>query len=211
LSTVLQATERRDLKHSTTNKLRKEGSFPAVVYGRKVQSKPISVNSADFIKAIREAGRNGILTLTVNDEKYSVMLHDIQTDPLKSEVLHADFQVVDMSTEVEVDVNVVLTGDAPGVKEGGVMQQAIHQLSVRALPQDIPSSIEVDVSNLQIGDTVTVGDINAGGKYEINHEPTETIASILPPKQEEDIDSGEQQDAVDGGEEAEDEKEKSEE
>jgi large subunit ribosomal protein L25 len=124
LSTVLQATERRDLKHSTTNKLRKEGSFPAVVYGRKVQSKPISVNSADFIKAIREAGRNGILTLTVNDEKYSVMLHDIQTDPLKSEVLHADFQVVDMSTEVEVDVNVVLTGDAPGVKEGGVMQQA---------------------------------------------------------------------------------------
>ncbi|MFC3882068.1 50S ribosomal protein L25/general stress protein Ctc [Bacillus songklensis] len=211
MSTLLKATERKDLKHSTTTRLRKQGNFPAVVYGNKVESKPISINSADFIKAIRESGRNGVLTLTVDNDKFSVMLHDIQTDPLKREVLHADFQVVDMSKEVEVDVNIVLTGDAPGVKEGGVMQQAIHQVSVRALPQDIPSSIEIDVSNLQIGDTVTVENIDTNGKYELNHEPSETIASILPPKQEEDIDSGEQQDELDEAEKTENTEEKSEE
>jgi large subunit ribosomal protein L25 len=203
LSTILAANERKDFKHSTTTKLRSEGNFPAIVYGRNVQAKPIYINSADFTKTMREAGRNGVLTLTVGNEKFSVMLHDLQKDPLKNEVMHADFQVIDMSKEVEASVNVVLTGDAPGVKEGGVMQQAIHQLSIRALPQNIPSSIEADVSNLQVGDTITVGDIEKNGKYEVNHEPTETIASILPPKQEEDIDSGEQQDEVGEAEEAE--------
>lgn len=201
MSTVLAANERKDLKHSTTTKLRSEGNFPAVVYGKKVQAKPIYINSADFTKTMREAGRNGVLTLTLQNETFPVMLHDLQTDPLKNEVMHADFQVVDMSKEVEADVNVVLTGDAPGVKGGGVMQQAIHQLSIRALPQDIPSSIEADISNLQIGDTITVGDISQKGKYEVNHEPTETIASILPPKQETDINSGEQQDEVGNNEE----------
>ncbi|WP_078414560.1 50S ribosomal protein L25/general stress protein Ctc [Priestia abyssalis] len=203
MSTVLAANERKDLKHSTTTKLRNEGNFPAIVYGKTVQAKPIYINSADFTKAMREAGRNGVLTLTVQNETFSVMLHDIQTDPLKNEVRHADFQVVDMSKELDADVTVVLTGEAPGVKEGGVMQQAIHQLSIRALPQDIPSTIEADVSNLQIGDTITVGDISHNGKYEVNHEPTETVASILPPKQEEEIGSGEQQDEVNESEEAE--------
>jgi large subunit ribosomal protein L25 len=203
LSNVLEANERKDLKHSATTKLRNEGHFPAIVYGRQVQSTPIYVNSADFIKTMREAGRNGVLTLTLQDNTFSVMLHDLQTDPLKNEVMHADFQVIDMSKEVDADVTVSLTGDAPGVKEGGVMQQALHQLSIRALPKDIPSSIEVDVSSLQVGETITVGDISRKGKYEINHEPTETVASILPPKQEENIDSGEQQDEVDEAEKSE--------
>lgn len=193
--TALQAIERHGTKHSEIRKLRDEGQIPAVVYGRKMESKPISISSADFIKTIRENGRNGVISLQVNDENYSVMLHEIQKDPLKNEVIHADFQVVDMSQMVEVEVNVELVGEAPGVKDGGVLQQQLHQLSIRSLPGNIPASIEIDVSNLNVLDTVTIADVSTNGKYEINHEQSEVIASILPPRQEEEISTGEEQEA----------------
>jgi large subunit ribosomal protein L25 len=190
---LLQAQERAVGEHSTIRQIREEGNIPAVLYGKNVKSKAIFVNAADFMKTIRENGRNGLIKMKVNGEEHSVMLHDIQKDPLRNEIIHADFQVVDMKTEVEVDVNVHLVGEAPGVKDGGVLQQPLHQLSIRVLPTNIPPSIEVDISNLQVGQTITVGDIQTNGEYEINHEPTEVIASILPPKQEEEIHSGEQQ------------------
>jgi large subunit ribosomal protein L25 len=190
---LLQAQERTEEKHSTIRKIREEGNIPAVLYGKNIKSKAIVVNAADFVKIIRESGRNGLIKIKVNGEEHSVMLHDIQKDPLRNEIIHADFHVVDMKTEVEVNVNVHLVGEASGVKDGGVLQQSLHQLSIRALPTNIPPSIEVDISHLQVGQTITVGDIQANGKYEINHEPTEVIASILPPKQEEEIHSGEQQ------------------
>jgi large subunit ribosomal protein L25 len=192
---VLQAQERTEEKRSAIRKIREEGNIPAVLYGKNVKSKAIFVNASDFIQTLRQAGRNGLITMKVNGEEHSVMLHDIQKDPIRSEIIHADFQVVDMATEVEVDVNVHLVGEALGVKDGGVLQQPLHQLSIRALPSNIPPSIEVDVSNLEVGQSITVGDIQTNGKYEINHEPTEVIASILPPKQEEEIHSGEEQEA----------------
>ncbi|RAK16562.1 large subunit ribosomal protein L25 [Anoxybacillus vitaminiphilus] len=190
---LLQAQERAEGKRSTVRKIREEGNIPAVLYGKNMKSKAIFVNAADFMKIIRENGRNSLITMEVNGEEHSVMLHDIQKDPLRNEIIHVDFHVVDMKTEVEVNVNVHLVGEALGVKDGGVLQQPLHQLSIRALPANIPSSIEVDVSNLEIGQVITVGDIQTNDKYEINHEPTEVIASILPPKQEEEIHSGEQQ------------------
>jgi large subunit ribosomal protein L25 len=190
---LLQAQERAVGKHSSIRQIREEGNIPAILYGKNVKTKAVFVNAADFMKTIRENGRNGLIKMKVNGEEHSVMLHDIQKDPLRNEIIHADFQVIDMKTEVEVDVNVHLVGEAPGVKDGGVLQQPLHQLSIRALPTNIPPSIEVDISNLQVGQTITVGDIQTNGEYEINHESTEVIASILPPKQEEEIHSGEQQ------------------
>lgn len=192
---VLEAKKRTDEKRSYIRSLRLEGNIPGVLYGKNVQSHAIFVNAADFIKTIRDEGRNALITLNVDGESFTALLRDMQKDPLRSEITHVDFQAVDMSTEVEIDVNVHLIGDAAGVKDGGVLQQSLHQLSIRALPANIPPSIDIDISHLQVGDTLTVGDIQTGGKYEINHEPTEVIASILPPKQEEEIHSGEQQEA----------------
>lgn len=192
---VLEAKKRAEGKRSYLRAIRLQGNIPGVLYGKNVNNKAIFVNAADFIKTIREAGRNALITIKVDEESHSALLRDIQKDPLRSEIIHVDFQAVDMSTEVDVDVNVHLIGDAVGVKDGGVLQQSLHQLSIRALPANIPPSIDIDISHLQVGDTLTVGDIHTGGKYEINHEPTEVIASVLPPKQEEEIHSGEQQEA----------------
>lgn len=189
---ILEAKERTDLKSSSTRRIREEGNIPAVINGDN-NSKPIFINSIEFLKTIRETGRNGIIQLVVNNEKHSVMLNEIQKDPLKGEYVHADFLIVNMNTKVDVDVNIHLVGDAIGVKDGGVIQQSMHQLSITALPTNIPQSIDIDVSDLAVGQTILVDDVSTGGKYEINHEQSEVIASVLPPRVEEEIDSGEEQ------------------
>ncbi|AKO90734.1 50S ribosomal protein L25/general stress protein Ctc [Priestia filamentosa] len=188
MSNQLQAQVREDLKRSATRKLREDGSVPAVVYGYNQNSKSIFLDSVDFIKTMREVGRNGVLTLVVEKDKFPVMLHDVQVDPLKDQVVHADFYVVNMKEEVDAEVTVSLVGEPAGVKDGGVLSQALNEISVRALPNDVPSVIEVDVSQLSINDSITISDIPKEGKYEITNEDLEeTIASVLPPRQVEEV------------------------
>jgi large subunit ribosomal protein L25 len=194
MSTVLQAQERKELRRSALKNIRQKGNIPAVIYGAKVENKPVSVSSADLTKTIRSVGRNGIISLDVNGTKQDVILTDYQEDAFKKEILHVDFLAVDRSSKINVDVRLVLVGEAAGVKDGGVLQQSVHQLSITSTPDNIPQQIEVDIANLQVGDTVLVGDIPAVGGFTINHEDDEVVASILPPRQEEEINAGEQQD-----------------
>ncbi|WP_284036735.1 50S ribosomal protein L25/general stress protein Ctc [Neobacillus sp. 114] len=192
MSTVLQAKERKELRRSELRKIRDNGNIPAVVYGAKVESKPVFVSGADFTKTIRAVGRNGIISLDVDGSKQDVILTAYQEDAIKKEVIHVDFLAVDKSSKVTVDVRLVLAGEAAGVKDGGVLQQPLHQLSITTTPDNIPPQIEVDVSHLQVGETILAGDIPAFD-FTINHEDSEVIASILPPKVEVEINAGEQQ------------------
>ncbi|WP_449538330.1 50S ribosomal protein L25/general stress protein Ctc [Ferdinandcohnia sp. Marseille-Q9671] len=192
MSAVLEATDRVKDKQSTIRKIRQAGNIPAVLNGPEL-SKPIYVSSADFLKTIRVTGRNGIIKLALDNEQHSVMLQEVQTDPIKSEIIHADFHIVNMSTEVTVDVNINLVGEAIGVKDGGVLQQSIHLISITALPSDIPQTIDVDVSQLEVGQVITLEDINTQGKYTINQDTSQVVASVLPPRQEEEISTGEEQ------------------
>ncbi|OEH92632.1 50S ribosomal protein L25/general stress protein Ctc [Bacillus solimangrovi] len=201
MSNALKAKVRADLKHSNTTKIRKSGGFPAVVYGANKQSKAIAVETVEFTKTIKDVGRNGIIELNIEgNEKEAVMLHDIQMDPIKNEVLHADFFIVDMSSKIDVEVNVHIIGEAKGVKEGGVLDQPYHQLHVRALPTDIPESIDIDVSDLEIGDTVEVKDLKTGRQYEILDDENTTVITIVPPTSEEVEDSGETQSSAENAE-----------
>jgi len=195
MSTVLQAKERKELRHSALKQIRTGGNIPAIIYGSKVDSKPVYVSAADLSKTIRQVGRNGVISLDVDGSKQDVILTDYQENMIKREIIHVDFLAVDKSSKINVDVRLVLAGDAAGVKDGGVLQQPLHQLSITSTPDNIPQQIEVDVTNLQVGETLTVADIlNQGSTFQINHENDEVIASILPPQQEEEINAGEQQD-----------------
>lgn len=194
MSTVLNANERTDLRTSSLRKLRNEGNIPAVVYGNSVDSRPVYVSGADFQKTIREVGRNGVISLNVAGSSQNVILSSYQEDAIKREILHADFLAVDMSTEVSANVRINLTGKAAGVKDGGVMQQPVHELSITATPNNIPPSLDVDISSLQVGENLTVADIKKGTlDFQIQDDEETVIVSILPPKQEEEINSGEQQ------------------
>jgi len=193
MTATLAANERTDMRRSTIRKIREQGDIPAVVYGRNNENTPIYINSADFLKAIRDVGRHGVLTLDINGTKKQVILSSYQEDPLKKELLHADFFVVDQNTKVQAEVRVNLTGEPLGVKDGGVMQQAIHDLSITALATEIPPAVTIDVSQLQVGDRITISDIKGDYPFDINHDDEQVIASILPPKQEEEINTGEEQ------------------
>ncbi|MEH7335662.1 50S ribosomal protein L25/general stress protein Ctc [Neobacillus drentensis] len=193
MSTVLQAKERKELRHSALRKIRDNGNIPAVIYGARVDSKPVYISSADLTKTIRAVGRNGVISLDVDGSKQDVILTDYQEDFIKKEILHVDFLAVDKSSKINVNVRLALVGEAIGVKDGGVLQQPLHEISITATPDNIPQQIEVDITNLQVGENITVGDIPSGGAFSINHEDEEVVASILPPKVEEEIDAGEQQ------------------
>ncbi|MGG0719530.1 50S ribosomal protein L25/general stress protein Ctc [Robertmurraya massiliosenegalensis] len=192
MSTALQAVERTEFRNSALTKIRREGNIPAVVYGNKLETKPIYINGADFIKTMREVGRNGVFPLDLNGKQVNVMLTDYQADAIKNEVIHADLLAVDMKKEIQADVRISLLGEAIGVKDGGVLQQSLHEVSVTSTPSNIPQIIEVDISHLEVGGTITIADLKTNN-FEINHDSEQTIASILPPKVEEEIDSGEEQ------------------
>lgn len=193
MSTAIQAFERTEFRNSALTKIRTEGNIPAVVYGNNVDSTSIYIDGADFTKTMREVGRNGVFPLHLNGKKFNVILTDYQADPIKNAIVHVDLLAVDMSKEINADVRISLMGDAQGVKDGGVLQQALHEISITATPTDIPQAIEIDVSQLEVGETITIADIKRQYDFAINHEDEQTIASILPPKQEAEIDSGEEQ------------------
>ena len=181
MSIALAVQAREDLQKSQTKLLRSKGEVPAVLYGYEVEPVTIAVNEIELLKTIRDEGRNAILTLNIDGESYNVMLHEYQMDPIKGDLIHADFLAVDMSEELEVNVSIVLEGEAIGVKEGGVLQQPLYELLVLAKPNEIPEQITVDVSNLNIGESILVSDIKAAGNYKIVEEETTAIATILVP------------------------------
>lgn len=194
MSNLLVAKERKVAKQSNLRNLRESGEIPAVVYGNHNGSTAITVNNADFQKTIKEVGRNGIISLDLEGTKHQVMLSDYQKDPLKNFVFHADFLIVDMSAELQAQVRINLVGTSKGVKDGGVLQQSLHEVTVSARPDDIPESIDVDVTELQVGESIYISDIQKNQKVTLENSGEDVIASVLPPRQEEEISTGEQQD-----------------
>lgn len=181
MATILKATNRENSKNSTLTGLRNNGLTPAVIYGKDLPSKSISVSAIEFIKTLKITGKNGVIDLTTDEGTFEVIAHDIQREPIKGDILHIDFYKVDMKKEMDANVQVRLVGEALGVKDGGIVQHTLHEISVRALPTNIPEEIEVDISELAIGDSLQVGDLSKSSLYEINNEPEEGIVAILPP------------------------------
>ncbi|MFC4403574.1 50S ribosomal protein L25/general stress protein Ctc [Gracilibacillus xinjiangensis] len=184
MAVQLQAQNRENLKSSHTKAVREAGEVPAIIYGYNVDPKPIVVDSVELLKTVRDEGKNAIISLKVDDETFDVMLHDYQADPLKDELVHADFYVVNMSEEIDVQVPIVLEGEAKGANEGGVLQQPLYELSIRAKPNDIPEQINIEVSELEVGDSILVSDLKDSGNYDILEDENTTIVSILVPDKE---------------------------
>jgi len=215
MAVTLKATKRNDLRKSATKQIRLDGDVPSVVYGKDNEPKAISVNNIELVKTVRDEGRNAIISLDVeNDTPVDVMLHEYQTDPLKDELIHADFYVVNLEEKMDVSVPLTLDGEPVGAKDDGVLQQPLYELQVRAKPADIPEVITVDVTQMNIGDTMTVEDLPKADLYEITEEPDTAVATIVPPDTMDDIEEEADEDAepelVGAEDDSEDEEEKSE-
>lgn len=182
---TLKAVKRDDHRLSVTKQLRKEGLVPGVVYGKKYGNESVAINGVELLKLLREEGRNAIISLEIGEEKpVEVMLHDHQMDAIRNELLHVDFFAVDMDEEIDVEVPIAIVGDPVGARDGGILQQPVFELVVRAKPNKIPDEITVDVSSLEIGDVITVADLKTTDEYSIFEDEDTTIATVLPPESE---------------------------
>jgi large subunit ribosomal protein L25 len=195
----LSGTRRDKLGKGGARKARAAGEIPAVLYGHGETPVAVAVKARDFDLMLRaHKGANPIVNLSMNGSEYTALVRAVQYDPLTHVIIHVDFQHISLTEAVEVEVAVHLEGLAVGVKDGGgIMEQITRHVSVRCLPTDIPSAIHVDVSALNIGDSIHVSDLQVAS-VTILSDPATTIATVVPPTVAEEPAAGEAVAAVEG-------------
>ncbi len=177
---------RTECGKSAVKKLRREGLIPAILYGHKKESIPLSLSSFLLNRIMTdEAIESTLIDLTIkageNEEKKTVVLKDIQIGPVKRNYLHVDFYEVDMSEKIVVPISIHLIGKAKGVEAGGILQQIKREVEVKCLPSKIPGRFEIDVSNLEIGDSIHLGGISLDEGVEILEDLSLVVAAVSTP------------------------------
>lgn len=173
-------------KEEDLKKLRAQGKAPAVLYGPKTKNLNLEVDLKEFDKVYHEAGESSLISLDVSGqkEKFLVLIHDIQIDALTDAVIHIDFYQPNLKEKVESTVPLVIEGESPAIKElGGTLIKKISDIGVKALPQDLPREIKVDISNLKtFEDNIVVKDLSVSSKVKILKDPEEIIITISAPE-----------------------------
>ncbi len=172
--------EKRDQCGSNANRrLRKTGYLPGNIFSKGTESIAIQVNKSELRKKISELGRNAVFTLDMSGEKnnFSAIIKEIQISP-RGEVLHVDFQQVSLSQEIKTDVIVKIVGEEALEAQKLILTHQMDSVSVKGLPQDIPESIDIDVSKLHAGSVITVGDITLPKGIISENSPEHIILTI---------------------------------
>jgi large subunit ribosomal protein L25 len=177
--------ENRDI-NTKLSAIRNAGKIPAVFYGKKEASTPISLSSIDFMKVWKQAGESSVVTLNTEDGEKDSLIHDVDIDPISGAVRHADFYVFEKGHKVQVDLPIEFEGVSPAIKDkGGVLVKVLHELKIEAMPKDLPHNIIIDLTSLlEIGDQVLAKDIVLTPGVELIDSPEEVIALISAPREE---------------------------
>lgn len=181
MSTALQVIKRRTGKRSELTKIRKEGKLPAIVYGFNIDSTPIAVDYKKLVKEVQKSGRNSVFKLDIEGTQVSALITEVQRCPLKGNVKHIDFLSINMAEEIEMDIPITVVGESIGINEGGVLTQPVRDLKIKVKPSEIPETIELDVSELTIGDSLSVADVRHKIDFEILNDDEDTLVTITPP------------------------------
>ncbi len=163
--------------------LRYRGQLPAVVYGEGAASVACSVDYRTLSDLLKAHGRNAIISLSAGDASQSTIIKDIQYHPVRGEMLHVDFHRIDLTRKIVVEVPIRAMGSAVGVRIGeGILEHMLHEIEVECLPTEIPDHIEIDVSDLDIGDSLHVSDIVLDGdELSIVTETDRTVFAVAAP------------------------------
>src|SRR3954454_826413 len=204
--------EKRESAHSrATRRLRRDGRVPGVLYGLGQDPLCFSVDARELRHALHGAG--AVLELSGDgDSKTAAVLKDTQRHPVRGEVMHVDLLRVDLNKPIQspVALHLVGGGDAPGAKEGGVLEHVTREVTVEALPSEIPDSLDFDVSAMEINDTVTLEQLVLPPSVTLVDDPETVVANLSPPRlevePEEDLETetglvGEGEGEADGGDE----------
>ena len=190
----LQVMERELTGNGPARRLRAEGRLPGVVYSRGNDPKAVSVSLEDLVTAMREHGHNVILELEMGEAAkaakgkkaglHYAIVKELQRHPTKRHLLHVDLHEVDLAVEIEASVAIEAVGTAPGVGDGGILDWELREVTVRALPSGLPESVELDISELQVGQNLTVEALKAPAGAEIVDDPGLVVVTLVAPRGE---------------------------
>lgn len=184
--------------------LRRSGVTPANVYGNKVESRAIQMPTDELMRILKEAGRTEIVYLSLDGKERPVFVHGVQRNPVTDEILHVDFLQIDLTKKVKIEVRVHLVGVPPAVDTyQGILVQSLAQVTIEALPSEVPSEIEADVAVLEeIDQSLHVSDLSLPEGVEMVTDPGQMIAKVEPPVVEV-VDEVEVEEGLEEGEEGE--------
>jgi large subunit ribosomal protein L25 len=189
---IVSAKIRKILGKQTKN-LREKGILPAVLYGPKAKNLSLEIDSKKFEKIYQEAGESSLISLEIDgpigqaygvNKKIPVLIHEIQRDPLSDKILHVDFYQASLEEKIAAKIPLVFEGESPAVKElGGTLVKVIHELEIKAKPENLPKEIKVDISTLKtFEDAVLVKDLKVPEGVEVLKNPEEIVAEAKPPE-----------------------------
>ncbi len=188
MTTILNAQSRTMTGKEAGRALSKEERIPAVVYGPKQESTPISLSLPEFKKILRDAGESSVLELAGLDKPMQVLIHDVDYDPVTSIPRHADLYAIEKGAKVEVAVPLEFVGESAAVKAGANLVKIMHELEIEADPANLPHEIEVDISMLAaLGDQIHVSDLKipAGVTVKVDGEEVVALTQAVEEEKEE--------------------------
>ncbi len=187
----LKTTQRNTFGKGSARALRRQGLIPAVLYGPKRESVPLTISPFDLDKIYKAGGTEQvILNLKIENggiQDAIAVVKEVQASPVTGQYLHIDFYEISLNEEIVVNVPVEVTGRSKGVERGGFLQVVRHQLEISCLPIDMPDKIEVDVTSLDIGDSIHIGDFDMGDKVRVLADTGLTVVTVVPPTVEEEV------------------------
>jgi large subunit ribosomal protein L25 len=180
---ILQAEKREQSTKGALKAMRRQGRVPGVAYGDKDGPMAITLDEKSLQAALKaEGGRNALITLKIGEASHPALMKEIQRNAITRAILHVDFRRISLKQKVEVSVPLHVKGEAPGVKlSGGVLEHLVRAVSVRCLPTEIPTGLDVDVSTLQIGQSIKAKELTIPPAVEMLLDPESVIVNIVAP------------------------------
>jgi len=193
---LITAKPRDKTGHGSARRLRSSGFVPAVLYGKGLDTVHLLLSEKELSKTLSKvSGESVLMNLKIEDKKKKasskegaskpVIIKELQQDPVTNDILHIDFQVIRLTEKLKIKVPTHVKGEAPGVKAGGILDHNLREIEIECLPRDIPERIEMNISNLEIGDVIHIKDLAFPPGVVPVEDKEVSILSIVPPKVEE--------------------------
>lgn len=186
---TLQAKIRKEIGKNA-KEIRKQNKIPAILYGHKIKSMPLSLDYGEFSRIFKEVGESKILRLVIDRQlEKDVLVKDIQFDPVSSKYIHVDFYQIKKGEKIKTEVPLEFVKESKAVKElGGILRKPLEEIEVECLPKDLPHEIKVDISSLKtFDDVIRIKDLTVSPNVKILEDKEEAVALVSPPRKEEEL------------------------
>jgi len=175
---VLQAKNRQKAGSSESRRIRRSGRIPAVIYGRKGEAVSIDLDAIEFVKGTKGISESTIVKVDVDGKSYDAFVKDTQRNIIDGNILHIDFYEVESGVVLRAKVSLHLHGNPIGVREGGMLENPLHEIEIECLPKDLPERIDIDIAELKANQSLHVRDIKLGAGVKLLSNPDQVVALV---------------------------------